>query len=94
VKDENGNAVDYERVGGRYYRLNRRLDTFTTVVNGRSITFTGEQTTKTHVFSAPIHAPLIASPSEPEKLIAIEATPASYKNADIKALLAVQQKGG
>ena len=57
VKDEKGNAVDYERVG-RYYRLNRRLDTFTTVVNGRSITFTGEPTTQTHVFSAPIPAPL------------------------------------
>ena len=57
VKDEKGNAVDYERVG-RYYRLTRRLDTFTTVVNGRSITFTGEPTTQTHVFSAPIPAPL------------------------------------
>lgn len=85
VKDEKGNAVDYERVG-RYYRLNRRLDIFTAVVNGRSITFTGEPTTQTHVFSVPIHAPLIASPNEPEMLIAIETTPASYKNADINAL--------
>ena len=88
---EKGNAVDYERVG-RYYRLNRRLDTFTTVVNGRSITFTGEPTTQTHVFSAPIPAPLIASPSEPVKLISIEATPASYKNADINALHELAKK--
>lgn len=86
VKDEKGNAVDYERVG-RYYRLNRRFETFTAVINGRSITFTGEPTTQTHVFSAPI-----ASPSEPVKLIAIEATPASYKNADINALHELAKK--
>ena len=91
VKDEKGNAVDYERVG-RYCRLNRRLDAFTTVVNGRSITFKGEPTTQTHVFSAPIAAPLIASPNEPEKLIAIETTPASYKNAEINALLELAKR--
>ncbi len=43
-------------------------------------------------FSAPIPAPLIASPSEPVKLISIEATPASYNNADINALHELAKK--
>jgi outer membrane protein OmpA-like peptidoglycan-associated protein len=91
VTDEKGNAVEYERLG-RYYRLNHRLDTFTTVVNGRSITFTGEPTTQTHVFSAPIPAPLISSPGKAVKLISTETTPVSYKNAAINALYSLAKK--
>jgi outer membrane protein OmpA-like peptidoglycan-associated protein len=54
IRDQNGETVDFEKVG-RFYRLNRHLDSFTLWVNGSSTTFTA--TSKTRVFTAQVKNP-------------------------------------
>lgn len=78
IKDETGAAVDYEKVGA-YYRLPRRLDTFTVWANGSSVTFSAVATTR--VFSAPTQSPA-----------AIEAQRESPADAQLAELLKLSQK--
>lgn len=65
IRDENGEAVDYER-SGRFFRLDRQLDTFSVWANGRSITFAAPVTTR--VFSAQQKAAAkpLAAPAAPD----------------------------
>lgn len=86
IRNENGETVDYEKVG-RYYRLYRRYDTFTASVNGRPVKFTAEPLTHTRVFSAPLAAPA-ANPLHKPKPVKLTA---DY-DADIAALLALSKK--
>jgi outer membrane protein OmpA-like peptidoglycan-associated protein len=83
VRDEEGNMVSYERAG-QYYRLARRLDTFTAWVNGDAITFVAPTVTK--VFSAPVVKPAPA-PAPIEPLHAL-GTPVVLKTEELAAVTA------
>jgi len=93
VRDETGASVDFERVG-QYYRLSRRLDSFTVWLNGRSVTFSPAMNTR--VFSTPARAPAMAAPvtAQPEtvKLAAARPVPASQADADVLELLKLSEK--
>lgn len=87
VRDSNGASVTYEKVG-RYYRLARRLGTFTAWANGKSVTFSAA--TVTRVFSAPLAASTVRP--EPVTVDAVEPAPASVADTDIVALLKLSEK--
>lgn len=86
IRDENGETVDYEKIG-KYFRINRRLDNFTVWVNGRSTTFTAIMTTR--VFSATKPQP--AAATEPVKLAVMEVKETANDNA-LRELLKTAEK--
>lgn len=87
VRDQNGAAVNVEKVG-RLYRLDRRLDSFTLWVNGSSATFSAAVVTR--VFSAPVVAP-VAAQSEPVK-VAQEPAKVAPADVDVSALLNLSER--
>jgi len=97
VRDEEGNMVSYERAG-QYYRLARRLDTFTAWVNGDAITFVAPTVTK--VFSAPVVKPAPApapietlhAPETPVVLKTEEPAAVTPGDDEIRALLQLCQE--
>lgn len=85
VIDSGGVNVPFEKVG-RYYRLERALDSFTVTFNGHLIKFTNTQQLKTTVFSS------AANVDEPVTLKAINADTGEFKqvgysNEQAKAVL-------
>jgi outer membrane protein OmpA-like peptidoglycan-associated protein len=84
IKDEKGEAIDYEKMG-RYYYLHNRYDRFTASINGRSVTFTAAPETHTHVFSAPLTTPSISTAYKPK----LEPVQLSANDAELAALLAL-----
>lgn len=78
VRDETGAAVPLEKEG-RYYRLDRALDSFTASINGHAVQFNAIPAAT--VFSAP------ASAIEPPKVAAVAVAVAPQNDKDMVALL-------
>lgn len=91
VRDSNGVSVAFEKLG-RYYRLARRLDTFTAQANGQSVTFSAAVVTR--VFSASLADPapaLVHTRSEPVMDSTTEPVLAKLADTDVAALLTLSE---